>query len=307
MFALLALGYPRRPSSKDKHPPPHKPHGKDKKHDNGKAGQHDNGKAGQHEKHEKHAETASDWYRAEGSFTGASRAEAALDEKLEKLLKVDGSMSLLTPAAAKEVVRQHHSEYIARVSGSKENSRRRSWHDYDTFVAHFEPWREPHRRALHVAVEAVLSALPASWAWLGDATVPWRFIHASNALEGGMPHTIHHSIVLPEKWGVMAYQPKHNGETEKLRSVPRHRAEKGALSSSPPPPRSAVVLRGVSRAEPRPGPPSRASASLCQPVAKATRWAWQHVQGLQDGASGWIATCGWPLRTLRAPQPGLGA
>ncbi len=264
MFALLALGYPRRPSSKDKHPPPHKPHGKDKKHDNGKAGQHDNGKAGQHEKHEKHAETASDWYRAEGSFTGASRAEAALDEKLEKLLKVDGSMSLLTPAAAKEVVRQHHSEYIARVSGSKENSRRRSWHDYDTFVAHFEPWREPHRRALHAAVEAVLSALPASWAWLGDATVPWRFIHASNALEGGMPHTIHHSIVLPEKWGVMAYQPKHNGETEKLRSVPRHRAEKGALSSSPPPP--PPQRRGPKGRQPCRATPRAAVQSLGQPL-----------------------------------------
>jgi len=121
-------------------------------------------------------------------------------------------VQLLKPQAAAELVKEsHHLRYVQRVSSSKENVRRRTWHDFDSYVAHFIPWHDEQQGALQRAVDTVVrSVVPRRWAWLVDPDLSWSFILAKDQFEAGMPHTIHTAVVIPEWMARAALADPHN-------------------------------------------------------------------------------------------------
>jgi len=87
------------------------------------------------------------------------------------------------------VVQEYHSPYWS--SFSSLNSTLRTFTDFSSWIQHVLSWKK-NKEVLKTILRNHIQALPYPY-----PSLSWKLVLVGNALENGMPHTIHDLIILP--------------------------------------------------------------------------------------------------------------
>lgn len=106
------------------------------------------------------------------------------------------TIQFLGPHESVRYIRQHHTAYLHDALRTHSNARVRNYRSSAQFMQGVLPWRMSWQDAVERAVQSCVSRL---WSWKRWLCTPWTFIAVdSQRIDGGLPHTIHHAIVLPQ-------------------------------------------------------------------------------------------------------------
>ena len=113
-------------------------------------------------------------------------------------------VDFLNRTQATAYVKHHHTTYLRDTLQCPTNASARAYTCADTFGTLLRDWTPEERRELTQVVHTLAGTC---WSWRALMRDRWTFIQSDDTLEDGMPHTIHHAIVLP-RWMVRDLLPE---------------------------------------------------------------------------------------------------
>ena len=114
------------------------------------------------------------------------------------------AVQFLNRTQATAYVKRHHMSYLRDTLQCATNASARKYTCADTFGTLLRDWTPEERRELTRLVHALATTC---WSWRALMRDRWTFIQSDDTLEDGMPHTMHHAIVLP-RWMVRELLPE---------------------------------------------------------------------------------------------------
>lgn len=108
-------------------------------------------------------------------------------------------MEFFTVSDSTAWVAKYHANYIRGVSLNALNQQTRTYNNHNSFISHLREWDDNQKQLVKSAVTFAIENTSSETKWL-CSSIPWRFIAVDDALESGMPHTIHSAIVFPAWW-----------------------------------------------------------------------------------------------------------